>query len=44
MVYPRKIDLDGTDKIRQFEYTSVVESVDALILTVQERLTTLKNQ
>jgi flavoprotein len=38
MVYPRKIDLEGTDKLRTFEYTSVVESVDELIAAVKERL------
>ncbi len=38
MVYPRKIDLEGTDKLRSFEYTSVVESVDELIVAVKERL------
>ena len=38
MVYPRKIDLEGTEKLRQFEYTTVVESVDALISTVAQRL------
>jgi flavoprotein len=42
MVYPRKIDLDGTEKIRQFEYTTVVESFDLLISTVQQRLNSLK--
>lgn len=41
MVYPRKIDLEGTDKLRTFEYTSVVESVDELIATVKERLKSL---
>ena len=41
MVYPRKIDLDGTDKIRTFEYTTVVESVEALIETVDRRLASL---
>ncbi|MDD5229556.1 MAG: flavoprotein [Methylococcales bacterium] len=41
MVYPRKIDLEGTAKLRQFEYTTVVESVDALISTVQARLKNL---
>jgi flavoprotein len=41
MVYPRKIDLAGTDKIRTFEYTTVVESVDELIVKVKERLTSL---
>jgi dihydromethanopterin reductase (acceptor) len=41
MVYPRKIDLEGTDKIRTFEYTTVVESVDELIVAVKQRLTSL---
>ncbi len=30
MVYPRKIDLEATEKLRDFEYTTVVESVDDL--------------
>lgn len=38
MVYPRKIDLEGTNKIRTFEYTTVVESVDELIAAVKHRL------
>ena len=38
MVYPRKIDLEGTEKITAFEYTSVVKSVDELIKTVSDRL------
>jgi flavoprotein len=38
MVYPRKIDLEGTEKITAFEYTSIVKSVDELIRSVQERL------
>jgi dihydromethanopterin reductase (acceptor) len=41
MVYPRKIDLEGTNKIRQFEYTTVVESVDGLINQVKARLASL---
>jgi flavoprotein len=41
MVYPRKIDLEGTAKLRTFEYTSVVESVDELIASVKERLKSL---
>ncbi len=41
MVYPRKIDLEATDKIRSFEYTEVVESVDELIISVKQRLQTL---
>jgi flavoprotein len=38
MVYPRKIDLDGAAKIREFEYTHVVESVEELINAVNQRL------
>jgi len=41
MVYPRKIDLEGTAKLRDFEYTTVVESVDELIITVKDRLQSL---
>ena len=41
MVYPRKIDLEGTAKLRNFEYTTVVESVDELIVKVNERLKSL---
>jgi len=35
MVYPRKIDLEGTSKLSTFEYTTVVQSVDELIVTVK---------
>ncbi|MEC4747152.1 flavoprotein [Methylomicrobium sp. Wu6] len=38
MVYPRRIDLEGTEKLRAFEYTTVVESVEDLISKVKERL------
>lgn len=38
MVYPRKVDLEATAKIREFEYTHVVESVDELIEAVKQRL------
>jgi hypothetical protein len=38
MVYPRKIDLEGTDKLSTHDYTSIVTSVDELIRTVKERL------
>jgi dihydromethanopterin reductase (acceptor) len=38
MVYPRKIDLEGTRMLKTFEYTTVVESVDELIAAVNERL------
>lgn len=38
MVYPRKIDLEATEKLRTFEYTEVVDSVDDLIIAVENRL------
>ena len=41
MVYPRRIDLEATDKLRQFEYTTVVDNVDELIVTVTNRLKSL---
>lgn len=41
MVYPRKIDLEGTAKMREFEYTEVVDSVEQLISSVQRRLQSL---
>lgn len=42
MVYPRKIDLEGTDKLRGFEYTTVVDNVAGLIHQVNTRLAALK--
>lgn len=41
MVYPRPVDLDATDKLRDFPYTHVVESVDELIEAVNRRLKSL---
>ncbi len=41
MVYPRKVDLEATDKLRTFEYTQVVESVEELIKAVDQRLQAL---
>jgi flavoprotein len=41
MVYPRPIDLEGTEKLRGFEYTTVVDSVDELIAQVNARLSSL---
>jgi len=38
MVYPRRIDLEGTEKLRAFEYTTVVDTVEDLIVKVKERL------
>lgn len=42
MVYPRKVDLDATEKLRDFEYTQVVESVEELKETVHQRLKSLE--
>lgn len=41
MVYPRPIDLEATDKIRDFPFTQVVESVDELKTAVLRRLASL---
>jgi len=41
MVYPRKVDLAATEQLRTFEYTTVVESVEALIAAVNQRLASL---
>lgn len=41
MVYPRKVELDATDKLRSIEYTQVVESVEDLIVAVNKRLKSL---
>lgn len=43
MVYPRRIDLEGTRKLSSFEYTSVVESVDELMVAVKNRLSDLSS-
>lgn len=42
MVYPRKIELEATEKIRTFEYTTVVESVDELAEKINFRLNLLQ--
>lgn len=42
MVYPRKIDLDATEALRSFKYTTVVESVDELKFAVHQRLASLR--
>lgn len=41
MVYPRAIELEATDSLRQFPYTEVVDDVDALITAVEQRLRSL---
>lgn len=38
MVYPRKVELEATEKIKGFEYSQVVESVDELIVAVKQRI------
>lgn len=41
MVYPRAIELQATDTLRQFPYTQVVDDVAALIDAVSDRLQSL---
>ena len=41
-VYPRRIDLENTEKLKTFEDTTVVESVADLKLAVEARLAWLK--
>jgi dihydromethanopterin reductase (acceptor) len=40
-VWPRRIDLDNTEKLKQFERTTVVESLSGLVDAVNARLTCL---
>ena len=37
-VYPRRIDLDNVERLKSFEATTVVETFEALRLSLQERL------
>lgn len=41
MVYPRPIELEATDKLRDFPFTQVVDDVDQLIVSVHQRLANL---
>ncbi|MEY4210139.1 MAG: hypothetical protein RLZ92_518 [Pseudomonadota bacterium] len=41
MVYPRPIELEATDKLRDFPFTQVVDDVDQLIVSVRQRLANL---
>ncbi|MEQ1672467.1 MAG: flavoprotein, partial [Hyphomicrobium sp.] len=43
-VYPRRIDLENTEKLKTFEATTVVESVADLKSAVAARLEWLKTQ
>jgi dihydromethanopterin reductase (acceptor) len=43
-VYPRRIDLENTEKLKTFEDTTVVESVDDLKAAVAARLKWLQTQ
>ena len=36
-VFPRRIDLENTEKLKSFEFTTVVESVDELREALQAR-------
>jgi flavoprotein len=40
-VYPRRIDLENVERLKTFEATTVVESLDALHVAVRERLAAL---
>lgn len=42
-VFPRRIDLENTEKLKDFEYTTVVESVSELDVEVEKRLEWLKS-
>ncbi len=42
-VYPRRIDLENTDKLKSFDDTTVAESLAELEAAVEERLTWLKS-
>jgi dihydromethanopterin reductase (acceptor) len=35
MVYPRRIDLDNVERLRAFEYTTVVERLDQLVAALE---------
>lgn len=37
-VFPRRIDLENTERLKGFEYTTVVETVDQLDAAVKDRL------
>lgn len=41
MVYPRPIELEATDKLRDFPFTQVVDDVEQLIVSVRQRLANL---
>lgn len=41
MVYPRPIELEATDKLRDFPFTQVVDDVEQLIVSVRQRLASL---
>jgi hypothetical protein len=42
-VYPRRIDLENTERLKSFEATTLVESVAELEAAVEARLTWLKS-
>jgi flavoprotein len=40
-VYPRRIDLENVERLKEFSATTVVDSVDALHAAIQERISCL---
>jgi dihydromethanopterin reductase (acceptor) len=42
-VFPRRIDLENTEKLKSFEYTTVVESIEELEQALKARLQCLKS-
>lgn len=41
-VYPRRIDLENVERLKSFSATTVVDSVEALRITLRERISCLK--
>ena len=40
-VYPRRIDLENTERLKDFEATEVVDSLESLDRAIQDRLACL---
>lgn len=40
-LYPRRIDLENTEKLKSFEFTTVVESLDGLTRALEQRTRTI---
>jgi flavoprotein len=37
VLYPRRIDLENTDRLRTFEFTTVVDRPEALVAALENR-------